>query len=157
MNSSIYLKIKKFIEENRLLEYGDKIVAGVSGGADSVFLFTVLAKLAGEYGLGLCAVHVNHGIRGEEALRDEQYTVSLVEGLGYKCKVFRKDIKAMAAHLKLTEEEATYLVNSLIKNKSESAIADILGVCTKTVHHIKKSCLIKIWSELEPLENENNV
>ena len=75
MNSSIYLKIKKFIEENRLLEYGDKIVAGVSGGADSVFLFTVLAKLAGEYGLGLCAVHVNHGIRGEEALRDEQYTV----------------------------------------------------------------------------------
>ena len=106
MNSSIYLKIKKFIEENRLLEYGDKIVAGVSGGADSVFLFTVLAKLAGEYGLGLCAVHVNHGIRGEEALRDEQYTVSLVEGLGYKCKVFRKDIKAMAAHLKLTEEEA---------------------------------------------------
>ena len=58
---------------------------------------------------------------------------------------------------KLTEEEATYLVNSLIKNKSESAIADILGVCTKTVHHIKKSCLIKIWSELEPLENENNV
>ena len=72
MNSSVYLKIKKFIEENRLLEYGDKIVAGVSGGADSVFLFTVLAKLAGEYGLGLCAVHVNHGIRGEEALRDEQ-------------------------------------------------------------------------------------
>lgn len=58
---------------------------------------------------------------------------------------------------KLTEEEATYLVNSLIKNKSESAIADILGVCTKTVHHIKKSCLIKIWSELEPLENENNI
>ena len=32
--------------------------------------------------------------------------MSLVEGLGYKCKVFRKDIKAMAAHLKLTEEEA---------------------------------------------------
>lgn len=106
MDNSIYLKIKRFIEENKLLEYGDKIVAGVSGGADSIFLFTVLAKLAGEYGLALCAVHVNHGIRGKEALRDENYTMSFVEGLGYKCKVFHKDIKAMAAQLKLTEEEA---------------------------------------------------
>lgn len=106
MDSSIYLKIKKFIEENKLLEYGDKIVAGVSGGADSIFLFMVLARFAKEYGLRLCAVHVNHGIRGEEALRDEQYTVSFVESFGYKCKVFHKDIKAMAAQLKLTEEEA---------------------------------------------------
>ena len=58
---------------------------------------------------------------------------------------------------KLTEQEATYLVNSLIKNKSESAIAEILGVCPRTIHHIKKSCLIKVWAELEPLEDENNI
>jgi len=46
MKNSVYLKVKKFIEDNALVKYGDKIIAGVSGGADSVFLFLVLAALA---------------------------------------------------------------------------------------------------------------
>lgn len=106
MRSTIYLKARKFIAENRLIDYGDKIVAGVSGGADSVFLFMVLAELAKEYALSLCAVHVNHGIRGEEALHDEEFTKDFVQGLGYGCKVFYKDIPALAKELRITEEEA---------------------------------------------------
>lgn len=106
MKNSIYPKIKKFIEENSLIEYKDKIVVGVSGGADSVFLFLILAELADEYGLELCAVHINHGIRGKEALADEKFTVAFVERLGYSCRVFRKDVQALARNLKLTEEEA---------------------------------------------------
>lgn len=106
MKNSTRRKIKKFIEENNLLSYNDKIVVGVSGGADSVFLFLVLAELASEYALSLCAVHVNHGIRGKEALRDEEFTVSFVEKAGYSCYVFHKDIPALARSLKLTEEEA---------------------------------------------------
>lgn len=106
MKNSTRRKIKKFIEENNLLSYNDKIVVGVSGGADSVFLFLVLAEFASEYALSLCAVHVNHGIRGKEALRDEEFTVSFVEKTGYSCYVFHKDIPALARSLKLTEEEA---------------------------------------------------
>ena len=106
MKNTVYLKVKDFIREHALVDYGDKIVAGVSGGADSVFLFMVLAELAKEYSLSLCAVHVNHGIRGEEALHDEDYTKNFVQGLGYECKVFYKDIPALARSLKITEEEA---------------------------------------------------
>lgn len=106
MKNTVYLKVKDFIREHALVDYGDKIVAGVSGGADSVFLFMVLAELAKEYSLSLCAVHVNHGIRGEEALYDEEYTKNFVQGLGYECKVFYKDIPALARSLKITEEEA---------------------------------------------------
>lgn len=106
MKNKIYLKIKKFIEENSLLSYNDKIVVGVSGGADSVFLLLVLSELVSEYALSLCAVHINHGIRGEEALKDEEFTVSLVDRLGFNCYVFHKDIPALAKSLKLTEEEA---------------------------------------------------
>ena len=106
MQGNIYLKVKSFIEDNGLVKYGDKIIAGVSGGADSVFLFLVLVALAGEYNLSLCAVHINHGIRGEEALRDEKFTESFVQGLGYRCRIFYKDIPALAAELKVTEEEA---------------------------------------------------
>lgn len=106
MKSTVYLKTRDFIVEHGLIDYGDRIVAGVSGGADSVFLFMVLAGLAEEYGLSLCAVHVNHGIRGEEALHDEEFTKNFLEGLGYVCKVFYKDIPALARDLKITEEEA---------------------------------------------------
>lgn len=106
MKNSIYMKIKKFIEKNCLIKHGDKIVTGVSGGADSVLLFLVLAELSKEYRFPLCAVHVNHGIRGDEALRDEKFTVSFVEGLGYRCRVFHKNIPEMAGKLKLSEEEA---------------------------------------------------
>ncbi len=106
MKNSVYLKVKKFIEDNALVKYGDKIITGVSGGADSVFLFLVLAALAEEYNLSLCAVHINHGIRGEEALHDEKFTENFVQSLGYRCRIFYKDIPALAAELKITEEEA---------------------------------------------------
>ncbi|HBA97324.1 MAG TPA: tRNA lysidine(34) synthetase TilS [Lachnospiraceae bacterium] len=106
MKNRVYLKIKKFIEKNNLIQYGDKIVTGVSGGADSVLLFIVLAELAAEYCLKICAVHINHGIRGEEALRDEQFTAGLVSKYGFDCRIFHKDIPALASRLKLTEEEA---------------------------------------------------
>lgn len=106
MKSELYFKIKKYIEKNSLITNGDKIVAGVSGGADSVLLFLVLAQLSREYTISLCAVHVNHGIRGEEADRDEEFSKGLVEKLGFECRVFHGDIPKMAAENKLTEEEA---------------------------------------------------
>ena len=54
---------------------------GLSGGADSVFLSVFLKRLAGEWGLSLGAVHINHGIRGAEADRDEAFCLQLAEEL----------------------------------------------------------------------------
>lgn len=56
-----------------MLSYGDKIVVGLSGGADSVCLTHALVSLRDSLSLEVEAVHVNHGIRGEEALRDENF------------------------------------------------------------------------------------
>lgn len=133
MKSTIYLEVKKFIEDNSLVEYGDKIVAGVSGGADSVFLFLVLAGLAKEYGLSLCAVHVNHGIRGEEAVEDEKFTKEFVQGLGYSCKVFKKDIPGLAKDLKVTEEEA----GRMYRYKCFENVRSMLGYNKIAVAHHK--------------------
>jgi tRNA(Ile)-lysidine synthase len=60
-------KIEEYMKQNHILSKGDRIVLGVSGGADSVCLLHVLYRLAPEYGLHLIVVHINHGIRGEEA------------------------------------------------------------------------------------------
>ena len=56
-------KVRKYIEFHHMLEVGDKVVMGVSGGADSVCLFLLLQELREEYDLTLFVVHVHHGIR----------------------------------------------------------------------------------------------
>ncbi len=85
---------------------GEGIVIGVSGGADSVALLRVMAVLAEKYGWRLCAVHVEHGIRGEEALADARWVESLCENLHVSVTVFHEDIPAYAKKHHLTEEEA---------------------------------------------------
>lgn len=54
---------------------------------------------------------------------------------------------------KLTEQEAVYLMDSFFKHRSEDDIADKLSICKVTLQKIKKSCLVKVWIELETLEN----
>lgn len=64
-------RVKKYIRENQMLEAGSMIVAGVSGGADSVAMLHILKSIQKEFRFSLEAVHIHHGIRGKEADRDE--------------------------------------------------------------------------------------
>ena len=61
-------KVRSFIREYDMLNEGDRVVAGVSGGADSVALLKVLATLSEKMPLSVFVVHVNHGIRSEAGL-----------------------------------------------------------------------------------------
>ena len=65
-------KVENYIRQWKMLEKGDKVVVGLSGGADSVCLFLILEELRKKIGFEILAVHVNHGIRGEEAKADEE-------------------------------------------------------------------------------------
>lgn len=72
-----------------------RIIVGLSGGADSVLLTYLLVK---KYGAKrLSAVHVHHGIRGEEADRDAAFVQSYCKALALDCNVICKDIPALAA------------------------------------------------------------
>ena len=66
-------KVRKYVEKFSLIEDGDVLVAGISGGADSVCLFYLLKELQRWWKFRFVAVHVNHGLRGEEAEQDEKY------------------------------------------------------------------------------------
>lgn len=98
-------KIKNTIKEKSLVEKGDCIVIGVSGGPDSVCLLHALYTLSNELDISLCAVHINHCLRGEAAYKDQLYTETLCNSLGIPCHVFEFDIKAMAIAEGLTTEE----------------------------------------------------
>lgn len=85
---------------------GDTIVVGVSGGADSVCLLLVLYELAEEMQLRLIGVHVNHGIRKEEADADAAYAGRLCEERGIPFVLVQEDVRAYAGREHLSEEEA---------------------------------------------------
>ena len=49
------------------------VLACVSGGADSMCMLEVLLDISLSRGFELCAAHFNHGLRGEESVRDEEF------------------------------------------------------------------------------------
>lgn len=93
-------------EQKNLLKPGDTVVAGVSGGADSVCLLSLLDELKEEMGLKLYVIHVHHGIRGEEADRDAAFVRELAGKKDLPFCLVKKDVPAMAKELGMTEEEA---------------------------------------------------
>ena len=70
-------KIKEFCRQKELFAPGDRVLLGLSGGADSVCLFLMLRELSADWNLVLVPVHVNHNLRGEEALADQRFCEAL--------------------------------------------------------------------------------
>lgn len=103
-------KILKYIRKNNLIRTEDKIVVGFSGGADSVSLLLMLNSLKRLLRIELLAVHVHHGIRGDEADRDEEFCRLLAEGNGISYKSVHVDAPLYAREHGLTEEEAGRLL-----------------------------------------------
>ena len=99
-------KVLKYNKRNKLFHRGDRIVVGVSGGKDSVCLLDVLDRCREEFELTLLVVHVNHGIRGEVADRDEQFVKDMAAERGLECYSERVDVPQAARELKMSEEEA---------------------------------------------------
>lgn len=72
-------KVSEILISENILENTDKIVVGFSGGADSVCLLHILKNLGDEFNFKVKAIHINHGIRGEEAKRDQDFTYEFCE------------------------------------------------------------------------------
>lgn len=98
--------LSHFIRDNNLIEKEDRIVLGVSGGADSICLLHTLNELKKALEIRLFVVHINHGIRGEEASRDENYVREFCKKLNVEFFSFHYSIPKVADMLKISEEEA---------------------------------------------------
>ena len=103
-------KVLEFIEKEKMINKGDKIVVAVSGGADSVCLFEILCEIKERYDLELFAVHVHHGIRGKDADEDYKFVEKLCESKGVKFFGFKYDVPALAKKEGLSEEEEGRIV-----------------------------------------------
>ena len=82
---------------------GKRICVAVSGGADSVALLHYLNALKGKHGYLLCAVHCEHGIRGEDSLADMEFVKALCKEWGVELYFFQEDCLARAKREKTSQ------------------------------------------------------
>ena len=98
-------KVFTYIREHHMLQAGDRVVAGVSGGADSVCLLFLLLEWQKEVPIDIAVVHVDHGIRAE-AGEDARYVEKLCAERGIPFFLTCADVRARAGQEKSSEEEA---------------------------------------------------
>lgn len=98
-------KVCAYIEEHGMISPGDRIVAGVSGGADSVCLLEMLLAYGKRVPLELCVVHVNHGLR-EEAAEDAGYVEELCRQRSLPFFLTEADVRQTALEERCSQEDA---------------------------------------------------
>lgn len=98
--------VLSFVKEYHMIGQGDRVIAGVSGGADSVCLLLVLRELQEELDFSLRVLHVEHGIRGEESLRDVGFVKDLCACTGVEYQCFHVDAPGEAKRRGCSLEEA---------------------------------------------------
>jgi tRNA(Ile)-lysidine synthase len=98
--------VLKIILERRLIESGDRVLVGLSGGPDSVSLLHILHGLRDELGISLSAAHLNHMIRGRDASADEAYVKKLCGKFRIPLAIDRFDVPQFAKQEKLSLEDA---------------------------------------------------
>lgn len=99
--SKLIAKVERFAQQEQLFAAAEPgralhLCAAVSGGADSMALLRVLLELREAFGYTLSACHVNHGLRGETADRDEAFVRAECARLGVPLTVFRPADVGMA-------------------------------------------------------------
>ena len=98
-------KVEKFIREYHMLEPESRVVVGVSGGPDSLCLLDVLCGIRKDWSIELSAVHIHHGLRGENADRDEEHVRVFCETRGVLCRVYHEQVGRLAREQKRSIEE----------------------------------------------------
>lgn len=102
---TVFNKIEAYMKQHQMVTENDVIIAGVSGGADSVCLFLVLEEYCKKKNAQLVVVHMNHGLR-KEAVKDAEYVQRLCEEFGVPFHLYEKDIARMAKERGIGAEEA---------------------------------------------------
>jgi len=98
--SKFAAQVRDTIHKNQMLAPRDRVLAGVSGGADSVCLALVLTEL----GYEIAIAHLNHGLRGAASDEDETFTATLAEQLGVR--YFSRKILLLAGNVEASGRDA---------------------------------------------------
>lgn len=104
MIDSFINRVRATISENELIKIGDRVIVGLSGGADSVALLKVLVKLQSIFKLKLYALHVDHALR-KESRDDAEFAKRFANSLDIPIIIERHDVAALSKEAGWSLEE----------------------------------------------------
>ena len=99
-------EVRNTIAAYGMIQRGDRVIIGVSGGADSTALLHVLVQLNGILKAQYRVVHINHGIRGAEAERDARFVTEMCARYHLPCRVVEVRAEQYAKKHRISVEEA---------------------------------------------------
>jgi tRNA(Ile)-lysidine synthase len=102
---SLTVAVNRFIENNRLFGPGSRIIVGVSGGPDSMALFSILNELRRAWDLDLSALYCHHGLR-QAADREADFVRTWAGLWGCAFSTSKVDVQAFQQENKLSLQEA---------------------------------------------------
>lgn len=101
MNNKVLKTVKKY----NMLSKGDRVLIGVSGGADSIALLEFFVSVKEKYDLDICVAHIEHGIRGEDSVNDAKFVENYCKKLGVNFYLKTIDAPNLAKKAKMGVEE----------------------------------------------------
>ncbi len=99
-------KVEDFLVQELLVQDGESILVGVSGGVDSIVLLDILHVLSFEHAYQLNIAHVNHGLRDKTSKRDEKFVKSVADEYDIACHTTQVKVGEFAKKHSLSEETA---------------------------------------------------
>jgi tRNA(Ile)-lysidine synthase len=140
-------RVEEFIRRYDLIPNSGELTCLVSGGADSTCLFHVLRDL----GYRVAALHVDHGLRGEESEADarfcaEQFGAEIVDGRGGTTEEELRDIRYSFAtdRLRATGHTASDQVETVLYRLVSSG--SVKGIKPRREDGVVRP-LLEVWRE----------
>lgn len=128
-------KVLVSIEQYGMLSGGGPVLVCVSGGADSMALLHLLYSIREQFGITLSVCHVNHGIRGEEAMRDQRLVEGTCGEIGIPCEIVILDVPTLAKERGISLEEC----GRQVRYEAFERLADKLNARIATAHTLSDS------------------
>ncbi len=114
-------KLTAMLRRYDMVQPGDRVIAAVSGGADSVALLWALYLLKDKLEITLEAAHFNHHLRGEESQRDEDFVRSLCDRFDIPLYVGGETVTAGEKGLEAAARAARYAYFDTLPGKIATA------------------------------------
>lgn len=133
MNNPLKFAFLKFVNTHQLIAKGQRVLAAVSGGVDSMVLLHLLQAWQPYFRMQLGVIHFNHQLRGADADADAAFVKLIAAELGLPCRIGSGDVRAYARQHRISQEAAgRTLREQFFRECREADGYDLIA----TAHHL---------------------
>lgn len=158
-------EVKAYLLDHAMLEQGDRVLVGLSAGADSVALLLFLRYVKEELGICITALTVHHGIRGASADEDLIFAARLCDALQIPWKAVYVDVPALVAEKGYSTEEAGRILRyAAYEEQGRWLDCNVLALahhkddqCETVLHHLIRGSSLRGIAGMAPVREQGSM